>query len=175
MLRQVVVAFLFCVASVCEAAPYKQLFAGYNGPADPETSYHSSPETARRSWLRDAIGADELEKLIAQVDFGTQLLAVSAIGQREAVTTASLESVNWTLSSVSVYVVIRIADPSCGARRPSAHPFVVAVVERPAEYDGLSNYFHQNYPDRCGEVHEGEPTGTPPNNSSKPMPLRGTA
>ena len=121
MLRQVVVAFLFCVASVCEAAPYKQLFAGYNGPADPETSYHSSPETARRSWLRDAIGADELEKLIAQVDFGTQLLAVSAIGQREAVTTASLESVNWTLSSVSVYVVIRIADPSCGARRPSAY------------------------------------------------------
>jgi hypothetical protein len=176
MFRQLIVAaFLFCVASVCTAAPYRQLLAGYNGPAESETSYYSSPETARSSWLRNAVAPDELEKLISQVDFSTQLLAVSAIGEREAVTTVSLEGVNWTRSSVSVYVVIRIADTSCAGRRPTSYPFVVGVVERPAEYDGMSNFFHQNYPDSCGEVHEGKPTGTPPNNSSKPTPLRGAA
>ncbi len=173
MSHSLLLTVLLLVAIACEAAPYKQIFSGYNGPEDSQTSYFSDAESVKTSWLATVLSNEELESILAQVDFKTHLLAVSAVGARKAVTNVSVEGVSWTRTSASITVFVGVADTTCIGPRPNSYPFVVAVIERPAEYDGLSSYYHQNFPDQCGPVHEGKPSGAPPNNSFKPTPHRG--
>lgn len=155
MLRHLLLAALLVAALPSTAAPFQQVFAGYNGPKDSETVHFTDPESARSSWLSAAIDKAELDALLAEVDFQTNLLAVSAIGERTAVTKVSVESVSWTETSVFLTVFIGVAEKSCPGPRPSSYPFVVAVVARPARYDGVAGYYHQNFPDLCEPVHEG--------------------
>ncbi|GAB1597157.1 hypothetical protein PAGU2638_28370 [Lysobacter sp. PAGU 2638] len=163
------------LAFTCSAAPYKQILVGYNGPQESNTTYFSDPDAVKTSWLSLALTAEQLNSLLTRVDFATHVLAVSAVGEREAVTDVSLESVMWDETSISVNVFVGVAGSQCSGPRPRSFPFVVAIIERPERFDGLSNFFHQNYPAECGPMHESESSGAPPNNSSKPTPLRGAA
>lgn len=176
MVFRALLALLLVIApAVAGDHPFKQLHAGYNGPESPVTAYYRDGAAFRRSWASEALEPKEVERIIKSVDFSSQVLLVSAVGERKAVTKIELNAVHRYDESLSPFILVGVANTSCPGARLTSFPFVIAVVDLPASFDEMANYFHQNFPDECKPSQSGKPAKELPNNSSKPTPLRGAA
>ncbi|MBB1474014.1 hypothetical protein H5368_13340 [Luteimonas sp. MC1782] len=174
MIRRILTVLLLTLSSVaCAEQPYQQVFAGYNGPDSPTTTYFQDEQSLRDSWVSTALQPRELDEILSKVRFGPQMLVVSAVGGRSAVTGVQLGGVERYGDSLSVLVLVGVADTHCPGPRPDSYPFVIGVVQKPDAFDAIPNYFHQNFPDECKAVKSGSPAQERPNNAFKPTPHRG--
>jgi hypothetical protein len=173
--RLLTILLLASGAPATAGEPYRQLFAGYNGLDSSVTAYFVDEASVRESWVADALGAEKLNEVMGKVRFDSEILVVSSIGERSAVTQVELAAMNRYGESLSTFVLVGVAGLECPGPRPDSYPFVIGVVAKPEAFDGLPNYFHQNFPDECKPVQSGQPTRARPNNSFKPKPLRGSA
>jgi hypothetical protein len=174
MISRLLTILLLASAAPANAdEPYRQLFAGYNGLDSSETVYFDDEASVRDSWVADALGAKKLNEIISKVHFDSEVLVVSSVGERSAVTQVELAAMNRYGESLTAFVLIGVAGLKCPSPRPDSYPFVIGVVAKPKAFDGVTNYFHQNFPDECKPVQSGQPTRARPNNSFKPTPHRG--
>ena len=166
MIRCTLTALLLTLSSsACADQPYQQVFAGYNGPDSPTTVYFQDEQSFRASWVATALQPHEFDEILNKVRFGSQMLVVSAVGGRSAVTGVQLGSVDQYGDSLSVLVLVGVADTHCPGPRPDSYPFVIGIVQKPETFDQMPNYFHQNFPDECKAVKSGSPAQERPNNS----------
>ena len=176
MIRRTLAALLLTLSAAAAAdQPYEQVFAGYNGPDSSISAYFQDEQSFRASWVATALQPHELNEVLSKVRFGSQMLVVSAVGGRKAVTGVRLGSVDRHDNALSVLVLVGVADTHCPGPRPDSYPFVIGVVDKPETFDEMLSYFHQNFPDECKAVRSGSPAQERPNNSFKPTPLRGAA
>mgnify|MGYP003621297122 CR=1 FL=1 len=148
---------LIVSASACQSAPrYKQVLIGFNGPSTPQTTYFHDAQSAQISWLSRALNTEQLNSLLSQVSFDSQMLVVTAVGERDPVTgRLEVDPLSQNENSLMVYLLIGVNE--CTGPHAKSYPFAVAVVDRPVRFDGIGNYFHQNFPDGCKAVKSGVP------------------
>jgi len=159
MIRATLLLSLSLLTSACWGGPhYTQVWTGFNGPNIPKTEYFLDANSARSSWLSKALGSTQLETLLSQISFDTQMLMVSAVGERENITgTLKIQDVNQDEDSLTVFLLIGVNGPGCTYPHALSYPFVVAIVDRPTRFDGLGSYYHQNFPDGCKPAKTGKP------------------
>ena len=155
---------MFLAASGCrDAGPrYTQVFTGFNGPSRPQTTYFMDPASAKNSWLNRALGPTELDRVLSQVSFENQMLAVGAVGKREGATGVKIDHISQREAALTVILLIGVNDDGCGESRSASFPFVLAIVDRPAKFDRTESSFHQNYPDGCKPPKADTPNELPP-------------
>ena len=160
MFRILTILLLVLCTSGCNQGPrYEQIFTGFNGPSSTVTKYFMDQHSVKSSWLSRALTPPELERVLSQVSFERQMLVVVAVGMRENVTgKVTLESINQYKSSLMTYIEIGVNDTGCIQADTASYPFVLAVVERLQQFDGMENYFHQNFPDGCKPAKSGTPS-----------------
>jgi hypothetical protein len=117
-------------------ANYKHLHTGFNGPARPELVQLRSAKEARESWIAKALGVKELDSLLSQVDFRTQLLITLAIGKRTTAT-GSLFITNVSFNAIreSLHVAARIGvnEKDCDFPPAVSYPFALVIAKRPGK------------------------------------------
>jgi hypothetical protein len=142
-----------------EAGPYRQIYAGFNGPKDPHTYNYYSAEEVRGSWLAQALG-DRLDQVLSQVDFAQQILIAAAAGAR---TTAngdlSLSRIDVNDSVVTPYLQIGVNKPGCEQPMNNSYPFVLAARGRTRKNLPSGGMDFQNYLNGCTRTASGEPHG----------------
>ena len=145
--------FLACL-SPCRAdpVPYKQLFAGFNGPRVTDTHFFTSVVAVRSSWLATAMPA-QLEKVLSEVDFAHQMLVVSVVGEHGGAT-GQVKIVRIEVSREKrqtygmAFVAIGVNGAGCKQKYRRSYPFVVAVIEKEPNIQS-GGYDDQNFPDGC--------------------------
>lgn len=140
---------------------YKQLYAGFNGPQNPDSFAFASANMANSSWLKSAMG-DHLEQVLSQVDFDHQVLVVAAVGERPTATgKLEIRKIDEHDSIFDPYVLIGVNDNECAMPGGRSFPFVIAVVERPKLPPRAHGGFdYQNFPDGCKPILSGDAHNT---------------
>jgi hypothetical protein len=142
-----------------EAGPYRQLFAGFDGPRSPGTFNYFTAQEVRGSWVAQALG-ERIEKVLSQVDFGRQILVATAVGERMNANGAlSLVRLDVNDSVVTPYLQIGVNKSGCDQPSLASYPFVLAAVGRPKKVLPTGAMDQQNYPNGCARTMSAEPHG----------------
>ena len=149
-----------------------QVAAGANGPAGPSVSYLRTFQEADASWLPAALGPARYRAAMSRVDFSRQMVVAFASGEQQnfsgTIRIARVYEYTGVASRpLNILVQLGVFPEKCFSAAIS-RPFAVAVVERPRHTSLGTGYDLQNVASSCNAAMR-------PNNSSKPMPLRGTA
>ena len=161
IVRSLAVLLLSFCNLACAKEPFEQVYAGYNGPDSSTTAYFQDEQSFRASWAAAALKPQDLDLILKRVDFNSQVVVLSAVGGRKAVTGVKLGNVERMGGSLSALVLVGVADTTCPGPRPDSYPFVIGIAEKPEGFDNLPNYFHQNFPDECKPVISGTATAAP--------------
>jgi hypothetical protein len=136
-------------------APYKQLFAGFNGPQNPSLTVIRNEAEARASWLNSAMSPEEFKSVLSQTSFDSQVLVAFAMGERDTATGrvyVTDVSYNALLDSFSAQGYVGVNEPDCTQPRAKSHPYAVAIAKRPPKPAGGSGYDVGNFADGCKPV-----------------------
>ncbi len=154
---------------------FKTVYVGFNGPDIGRSSYYqmqkiytyTDAESTKNSWLKTALPANALKKIVDETDFNQQFLLIymsEPIAIFNTLEIASIgyqppESVNDRIG-LSIFTYSNIPSNATGTNQAETYPFTIALVEKPKEpnagfYPGGS-YFEQN---RAGKPEKPQ-TGT---------------
>lgn len=133
-------------------AEYVHVHVGANGPVHSGSTIIESREEARRSWLALSLTSEELDAILDQVDFSTQIVVALGFGRRTNATGKIYFSeidYNAVLETLSIAGMIGVQGPDCDEPSAESYPFVVAIAPRPGKVPDRPGYFAQNFPDGC--------------------------
>jgi hypothetical protein len=142
-----------------EGGPYRQVFAGFDGPRSAGTFNYFSAEEARTSWVALALG-DRIDKILAEVDFSRQVLVAAAVGERMNANGAlSLARLDVNDSRVAPYVQVGVNKAGCDQPSLASYPFVLIAVGRPKKTLPTGGMNAQDYPNGCARSISSQPHG----------------
>ena len=139
-------------------ASFKQVFKGYNGPANSSAKAFSSDVELKESWVAKALNSTELKSILEKVDFNKQIVVALSFGKRETATgTIHISNVkyNTVYKSLTISGLIGVNQKDCTENRLESFPFALAIAERPqtiSDHPGLSIH---NFPDGCKKIVSG--------------------
>ncbi len=123
------------VVSACyeeELVPSTQLHLGFNASSKaPPTAYYTSADDVRRSWIATALTSDELSSVMAQVDFGKQVLIAMSAGELSKTTgSIYIKKVTKYHSSITPHMYVGVIDSkmNCNVIRRKSFPFVLFTI-----------------------------------------------
>lgn len=164
-----IIGMMMLLVSGCEyldgekRLDFKTVYVGFNGPDIGRSSYYQMQKiytytgaaSAQNSWLKTALTADALKKIVNETDFNQQFLLIYlsdpiAVFNTLEVASIGYRSPNSADDRVGLNVFTYRNIPSNGAGRSDndTYPFTIVIVEKPKEpnagfYAGGS-YFEQN-------------------------------
>jgi hypothetical protein len=142
-----------------EGGPYRQLFAGFNGPRSAGTFNYFSAQEARTSWVALALG-DRIDEILPEVDFSRQILVAAAAGERMSANGAlGLARVDVNDSMVTPYVQIGVNRSGCDQPALASYPFVLIAVGRPKKTLPTGGMNIREYPNGCARTLSSQPRG----------------
>lgn len=135
-------------------ASFKQIYTGFNAPKNADTPlFLQSEAEVRDSWLAGVIDKNILDKLLKDIDFDKQLLAVTSFGQRKWITgTVHITDVdfNTVYKTSTINSALGVHEHGCHNYQGDYYPFALAVADKPPfEITESGGYYHQNFPDEC--------------------------
>jgi hypothetical protein len=142
-------------------ANFRQVYTGFNGLPEIETTIVMNRAEAEKAWWRTAIGEQAFGDLLAQADFEREMILVHTIGHRGAATgSVHLTDVRQRrdMNSISVSVMIGVNEEECEFKTADAYPFVVAVMARAEESPYVGSYSHSNFGDGCKQPKSAAPS-----------------
>ena len=139
---------------------FKTVYVGFNGPDIGRDSYYnmqkiyaySDATSVQNSWLKTALPANALKKIIDATDFKHQFLLIymsESIAVFNSLEIASIRYYNQeSRVGLDVFAYRNISETKISSLNAMTYPFTIAVVEKPKEpyidfYPGGS-YFEQN-------------------------------
>lgn len=132
-------------------AQFRQIATGFNGPDEYGVDIFVSAADAEASWLAQAYPADQLDSLLAGVDFDREVLAAYKVGQRVnasgAVIIRELEY-DARFDGYSISIRVGVAEAPCEGRPVESYPFALATVGR-GETTDVNSTSLSNFPDTC--------------------------
>lgn len=137
----------------------RQIASGVNGPARSGTYLFLTAAELRGSWVSDALSDDELERIVAEVDFETQVVVGISTGEQS---NASGEVLISDLrhrelqNSYTIAVRVGVVPPECNELPASSYPFALGTVEAHPQAS-VSGYSRSNFPAECGPIRSGKP------------------
>jgi hypothetical protein len=138
-----------------EAAGYRELLTGFNGPSLGRIYRYGSADEVRASWVARALGAD-LDQVLAHVDFEREILIAAAAGGRlTANGPVSVIRIDVDNSVVKPYLEIGVNAPGCEQAASSSYPFVLVVMGRPKKNAGVAGIAPQDFPNGCARAVSG--------------------
>ena len=144
-------------------ADFVHVHVGANGPENGGSAVFESEEEVTRSWLPLSLTSAELEGILGQTDFKSQILVTLSFGKRTTATGKiyfSRINYNSVLESLSIAGMIGVHGPNCDEPSSEAYPFVVAIAPRPDKVPDYPGYFAQNFPDGCKPAMTGSAVST---------------
>jgi hypothetical protein len=164
-----------CQAFGCDAngthLSSKTLHVGFNGLSEvSKMNFFENKIDIQNSWLKNALTSKELNQLLEHVDFDKQFILIFSIGKRPNLSGKIITNhVKYTVdnqnrqANISTNINIGVVDyEKCNIPvSVESYPFIVELVERPAEtfklvYGGYAVY---NFPhDGCKTPIAGKPT-----------------
>jgi hypothetical protein len=137
----------------------RQVAMGFNGPESAGTHIFRSEAEVRQSWLAAALSDQEIEALIARMDFAMQVLVGVSFGQRMNASGQILISEFGYQESNLGYTIatsIGVVPESCGFGFAESYPFVIGMVEAVPDAE-IRGYSSSNFADECGPIVSGQP------------------
>ena len=139
---------------------FKTVYVGFNGPDIGRGSYYnmekiyaySDAASVQNSWLKTALPANALKKIIDETDFKHQFILIylsDTIAVFNSLEIASIRYYNEeSRVGLDVFAYRNISETKISSINAMTYPFTIAVVEKPKEpyidyYPGGS-YFEQN-------------------------------
>ena len=139
---------------------FKTVYVGFNGPDIGRDSYYnmqkiyaySDATSVQNSWLKTALPANALKKIIDATDFKHQFLLIYMSESIAVFNSLEIASIRYTNPEgrvgLDVFAYRNISETKISSINAMTYPFTIAVVEKPKEpyidfYPGGS-YFEQN-------------------------------
>jgi hypothetical protein len=144
-------------------ADFKQVLVGFDGPEGPGVTVIRSESDAAGSWLSSAISPDDLQKVLAEIHFDSQILVAFAIGKMESVTGQVFVtdvSYDALFNSFSVAARVGVNEPDCNFAHARSYPFAVVIAKRPPRVPLGSGYDIGNFGDGCKQPKSGVPSAS---------------
>ena len=151
---------------------FKTVYVGFNGPDISRGSYYnmqkiyaySDATSVQNSWLKTALPANALKKIIDATDLKQQFILIYMSESIAVFNSLEIASIRYTNPEgrvgLDVFAYRNISETKISSINAMTYPFTIAVVEKPKEpyidfYPGGS-YFEQN---RAGKPEKPQ-TGT---------------
>lgn len=137
---------------------FAQAFTGANGPGSNRANVFKSVDEVLSSWIAIALSADELGKILSEVDFDQQILVSLTFGKRRNATgVVYLSEViyNSVYESLHVSGFIGVTDSECDIAHSDSFPFVLGIAPRPEKVPTFPSMSHLNFDDGCKSIMKG--------------------
>ncbi len=136
-------------------ANYRQVYTGYNGLKTSKASVYLSKDQILKSWIAKAVSKSELDKILSNVDFGSEIMVALNFGKRESATGSTYITdvkYNSVYKSLNVAGLIGVNERDCSKSHQISYPFVLAIAERPPSFPDYPSLYVQNFSDGCKDV-----------------------
>lgn len=159
----VLITFALPACTQTKDIEFKQLAVGFNGPKYPKVFYFENKNSIDSSWIKSALPMGEYERILSKVEFGRQALVVFAIGERMSAS-GNVEITRMFQyrgkdfpTNISALVGIRASE--CTEKSGFvSYPFVVAVFEKPENFQPYGGFDAGNFSDGCGAEVKNSPS-----------------
>ena len=142
---------------------FKTVYMGFNGPDIGRSSYYhmqkiyayTDAASVQHSWLKTALSADALKKIVSETDFNQQFILIYLSDSIAVFNTLEVASIGYSPPEsaddrvgLNVFTYRNIPSNGAGRSDNETYPFTIVIVEKPKEpnsgfYAGGS-YFEQN-------------------------------
>jgi hypothetical protein len=169
MSAALLLAFLASGSSSAQEMTVRNVVVGFNGPTKGRAEYFTSASAVRGSWLAKALQPSDLKSLLSAVDFKTQIVVATSIGERATATgTVKIRvAVNGSVMTVvgpessgpgelMIYASVGVVSGKCAEPRHSSYPFAAGVIKRPVGLQPLVSTDVGNFPDGCRPIKSGQ-------------------
>lgn len=132
---------------------FRQVASGLNGPEAARYDLFKSADEVRSSWIASHLTDQNLEAILADMDFETETLGAMAIGKRRNlsgniyVTDFDYEQ---KFGSYSMNVAVGVLPEDCAGEGVEGFPFALAVTSG-GDITGSRGQGTNNFPDKCPE------------------------
>jgi hypothetical protein len=151
----IAVLILILIAGCANHRPvqYRQVYAGTNGPERIGAQYFLSESDVDRSWIMHALDPQSYQKIVAQVNFNSQIIVALTAGKVYSFSgNIKIVSVNQYLGvddrPLNFVIKVGVLQDKCRVMGNST-PFILAIVDRPAGFQPYGGFDLSNFEDQC--------------------------
>ena len=175
-----IICMIMMLVSGCEylygekRLDFKTVYVGFNGPDIGRSSYYHMDKittytdavTTQNSWLKTALSADALKKIVNETDFNQQFILIYMSDPIAVFNTLEVASIGYRPPNsaddrvgLNVFTYRNLPSNGVGRSDNVTYPFTVVIVEKPKEpnagfYAGGS-HFEQNRASKAEKLQTG--------------------